>query len=122
MSVHEVACEQCEYKSTLKALLKRHIETTHQRNIFSCDQCTHKALNSPDLKLHMDKHHQKKTKRLSCEVCEQKFNKIEIYEKHMMKVRGGRQENLITNSDQNLIQTTIPFQRKLRSLRRQSAL
>ena len=33
----------------------------------------------------------------------------------MKKAHGERPENLNTESDQNLLQTTIPFQRKLRS-------
>ena len=75
----------------------------------------------------MDKHHKnkntlskttQKSKRLSCTFCEQKFNKKETYEKHMMKAHGERPENLNLNTDQNLIQTTIPFQRKLRSFKK----
>ena len=35
-SAHEFACEHI---SPSKTLIKRHIETAHQINIFSCDQC-----------------------------------------------------------------------------------
>ena len=103
------------------------METSHQSNKFPCDQCTYIAQNNPDLKLHVDKQHMnnkdlpprtQKTKRISCNICEQKFNKKETYEKHMKKVHGGTQENMNIISDQNLVQTTIPFQRKLRSYKK----
>ena len=106
------------------------METAHQMNISSCDQCNYITQNNTDLKQHIDKHHKQilegdnkilpkstqKTKRLSCNFCEQKCNKKETYEKHMMKAHGERPENLNTESDQNLIQTTLPFQKKTAKL------
>ena len=56
-------------------------------------------------------HQEHRKKRISCNICEQKFNKKETYEKHMKKVHGGKQENMKIISDQNLVQTTIPFLR-----------
>jgi len=91
-SEHEKSCkeiqkypgDQCEYKATPKTNLIQHIASSHQ-----------------------DKEKQKSkyiAKRINCEQCERKFNKMETYEKH---------KSLEHKSSNNI--SKIAFQKKIRS-------
>ena len=109
-SAHEFACEQCDYKATSKTLLKTHTDRDHE---FTCEKCDYKSSTKIQLKSHSDTAH--KNKRIACDYCERKFNKKETYEKHMKQDHAGRQNYMNNENSQNLIQTTLPFQRILRS-------
>ena len=88
----------------------------HVRNVtdsnyeFTCEKCDYKSSTKIQLKSHSDTAH--KNKRIFCDYCERRFNKIETYEKHMKQDHAGRQKYM---NNENLIQTTLPFQRILRS-------
>ena len=51
--------DQCKYQSPVKAHLKRHKESVHEKNV-SCDICGHKAANEKFLASHKFKNHQPK--------------------------------------------------------------
>ena len=51
-------CNQCDYKSALKANLKRHIETKHEDiKKFACNFCEYRCFLKTDLQRHMKKKH-----------------------------------------------------------------
>ena len=50
---------QCQYQTPVKANLKRHKESVHERNAV-CDQCGHKAASEKSLATHKHRNHQPK--------------------------------------------------------------
>ena len=58
--VTEFLCDQCDYKSPSKTLLKRHVQTTHEAMKFNCDQCDYNTTTKHNLILHTKENHQNK--------------------------------------------------------------
>ena len=107
--VSEFSCKQCDYKSTSKTFMNKHITTNHNeeeteiekidtvisnsnsfniRKCFSCDNCEYKTTNENVLKMHINTNHKnevniRKSKRLHCNMCDKKFNKLDTFNKHM---------------------------------------
>ena len=51
------SCDQCDYKSKWKAVIKRHIESVHGDVFHSCDQCDYKSKWKVVIKRHIDSVH-----------------------------------------------------------------
>ena len=106
-------CNQCEYKATTKEDLSEHKASHQEEIIHQCNQCEYKASTKNKLKEHIENIHgaikkqnpiKKYTaKRLKCDKCERKFNKVETFEKHL---------NMDHKEDN---QSKLNFQIKLRS-------
>ena len=47
-------CDQCNYKTTNKGHLNRHIDSVHGNVRYSCDKCDYKAKRKGHLKRHID--------------------------------------------------------------------
>ena len=62
---NEFTCEKCEFKSASEALLRRHDKSHHKET---------KATSSKKVYT---------SKRLKCNMCAKKFNKLETFDKHM---------------------------------------
>ena len=98
-SENDIACDQCDYKTTSKTLLNRHIENIHAevkkqetleiRQRFNCDKCDFKTTSKTALTNHMSTKHENKEKKISkrkvCVICLKRFNKISTYNEHMNK-------------------------------------
>ena len=55
-SVHEgtkYSCVQCDYQATQKENLKRHIQSVHERTKYPCTQCDYQATQKGSLKIHI---------------------------------------------------------------------
>ena len=100
-------CEQCDYTSSSKTLLKRHTDHNHNYTIetptrnmrkrFNCEKCDFNSTQEYDLTKHKNTTHVHRknilkekvnksgniTKRIHCSYCDKKFNKKETFEKHM---------------------------------------
>ena len=62
-------------KCTAKNLVKRHIESVHEKIKYSCNQCEYKAAGKESLKAHIDSHMievHKKVKH-ACNLCGKEF-------------------------------------------------
>ena len=51
------SCDQCDYKTTWKGSLKRHIDAIHGDVRYTCNQCDYKATQKGNLKRHIDSVH-----------------------------------------------------------------
>ena len=81
-------CEECDFKSGSMTLMQRH------KNV---DHCTKKSVPT------------RKSKRLNCNYCENKFNKNETLQKHMEKfhkeklgkenIRSRKEDMKVTNQN-----------------------
>ena len=63
-SIHDkiiYSCNQCEYKTNLKVNFKTHIESVHARSTYSCNQCEYKAALEESLKTHIESVHENET-------------------------------------------------------------
>ena len=95
-------CEQCEFKTTSKALLNKHKEAVHKSSLEQhtqemrkrqkCEQCDFKTTSPAVLKRHTDSHHEarniKQSGRKVCTLCNKRFNKESTYMCHMKKVHN----------------------------------
>ena len=108
-------CEQCDYSSSSKTLLKRHMSHNHNHNYtliettavnirkrFNCEKCNFTSTKEHDVTNHINTIHvQSKnilkekvnksgtsSKRIHCMYCDKKFNKKETFEKHMTTFHG----------------------------------
>ena len=55
--VTEFLCDQCDYMSPSKTLMKRHMRSVHRNNEFQCDQCTYKSTTKTMLMTHIKSAH-----------------------------------------------------------------
>ena len=58
MKVKKISCPHCEYKSTEKGSLQRHIKSVHEGKKFPCPQCEYKATVKGDLQRHIKSVHE----------------------------------------------------------------
>ena len=70
-----ITCEECNFKSTLECVMKRHIELKHKRH----------SNNTGTVKTN---------KRRTCNICGKKFNKENTFKTHMEKMHAGTSNNL----------------------------
>ena len=80
---HEETCKQCDFRTTSKDMLKRHTETVH----YKCNKCDFQATNTDSLMKHKKSYHEGSRikmgpKRMHCALCEKKFNKVETFKQH----------------------------------------
>ena len=106
-------CNQCDYKASTKDNISEHTNSHHEETKHHCNQCEYKATTNTNLKGHIEAIHgaikkhtparKHTSKRLKCEICQRRFNKVETLERHK-------------NSDHKLdTQSKLTFQIKLRS-------
>ena len=68
-------CESCDYSSSLKDNMKKHIESIHKRNKpFQCEFCKQNFEGKGDMKQHITSIHVGK-KSFICEFCEKSYYK-----------------------------------------------
>jgi len=80
-SSHEVfECRKCDYKSSSKKSLKKHVKTQHPARI-QCDFCDENFETNFDLETHVEDEHQAK-KNFKCEVCNKDFFLQWRFDKH----------------------------------------
>ena len=51
-------CDQCDFKSTLKGTLVRHLKSKHEDVKYPCDQCDYKATQKAYLQTHLKSKHE----------------------------------------------------------------
>jgi len=51
------SCEKCEYTSTCKGNLKKHVDSMHNGKIYPCSKCQYKAKNKSNLNKHVKTQH-----------------------------------------------------------------
>ena len=127
-NVKQFNCEDCNYKSSSITLLKNHIRIHHNketslkdndqdilempkakiRQRFACKTCSFKTTNDETLKTHVESNHlpvenqnkkeKSNSKRIHCQFCEKKFNKMETFDKHMKAYHKKNQQPVIPSS------------------------
>jgi uncharacterized Zn-finger protein len=93
-SVHEKAktfkCVICDYSCSLKANLKRHIESVHEeRRTFKCDICDCRYSQKFDLKRHVQSVHEER-KHFKCDICESRYSEKGDLRRHVQSVHEER--------------------------------
>ena len=78
-------CDQCNYKTTQKGHLKRHIQSIHEGVKFPCDQCKYKATFKGNLLLHKRAIHEsiKYFNKYPCDQCDYKTTRKQQLLKHI---------------------------------------
>ncbi len=81
------SCSDCDYKSTEKGNLKRHVRYRHtEREKQACSICQKRVLN---LDLHLKRKHSGKAETISCRMCDKILDK-EHLKRHLEAVHYGR--------------------------------
>ena len=66
-------CTLCEFENNRKAVLERHLKSTHNKELrFACSMCIKKSFYRQDIRKHIDKHHNNSLARilvLGCTQC-----------------------------------------------------
>ena len=68
--VRENRCDECDFKSISKTLLKRHQKSCHKEVQYACDQCDYKATTKGSLAEHKQTYH--KEVQYACDQCDYK--------------------------------------------------
>ena len=97
-------CTKCEYKTKTKQDLKKHMDELHSQNEYQCTQSDNKFTTKQHLKTHIESQYIKNVnngknilakksnkatyilKRIKCEKCDKKFNKMETFQTHLLKI------------------------------------
>ena len=92
--IHEKAktfkCVICDYSCSLKANLKRHIESVHEeRRTFKCDICDCRYSQKFDLKRHVQSVHEER-KPFKCDICESRYSEKGDLRRHVQSVHEER--------------------------------
>ena len=112
-------CEQCDYVSVSPTLLKEHTQSVHKKN---CDRDDKQVVESASQTQHTESKRAYKSKRIKCDHCNKKFNKSEIFIKHLKEAHQEISTKLETKSKS--IETTLQkmtFQRQLRSYKKSAS-
>ena len=115
-SVHKDKSEECG-KENEQPILKSQLQSTQEDIQFKCDKCDYMSTSKTSLKRHVQSIHKapRESKRIECKECDKKFNKAETFNKHMKTVH--RIEGKSTTSvNSNKGTSEMTFQRNLRSL------
>ena len=89
-----MSCDQCEFTSSSKTLLTKHIHDNHQkenkqemRKRLKCEKCDYKTTSKESLTKHTETCHEIKektnSKRKICNICGKRFNKTTTFNTHM---------------------------------------
>ena len=92
LKVRDIACEQCDYKTSLRQHLKNHIKAAH--NIcsdFVCKYCDYKTNHKFDLQQHEKAVHVK-IKDNKCKLCDFTTSYPQVLKRHMRKRHVGNAE------------------------------
>ena len=78
-------CEQCNYKSTRKSILKSHVKQKHESSFeyFKCDHCEYKAVRKDYLIKHKKSLHDKE--KYPCDQCEYQATRMSYLQQHLLK-------------------------------------
>ena len=90
LEINAFSCEQCDFKTSRKVALKRHVQSIHERkgNV-QCEQCGYKPAQKVNLRRHVEAVHGK-IKRFSCKYCRRKaFSRKEHLKQHVKVVHRG---------------------------------
>ena len=122
---NEFNCTLCESSFVIKHKLRQHMETVHEKKVFTCLHCkanlpSFNALNDHNKKFHegirlakcpkcigtyitveaLEKHiqlvHEKETTSYKCSVCKEEFPSIRDVMQHSKEVHEGAKPNLCT--------------------------
>ena len=78
--VHKSAsCSFCKDRFSSGALLEKHMFDIHKDSLLCCEECTFYTSHKRTLRSHLKLFHYK------CDVCKEKFNYLELIEKHQMQ-------------------------------------
>ena len=77
----ELNCTQCNYKSTTKRCLKKHIESFHESVRFQCYLCDYKARRKDCLQQHIQCIHE--NKKYECSQCDYKATNKSNLQRHI---------------------------------------
>ena len=77
-------CQQCEFETTQKGNLQRHIKSVHDGQKFPCPQCEYKATQKGDLKKHNKSVHA--GRKFPCPKCEYKATQKRSLQTHLKSV------------------------------------
>ena len=77
-----VTCTKCDKQYSSKLVLRRHIETIHNKKLFSCDKCPVQLKSYTNFKVHQ-KRHTVNEKSYSCEECGKSLIRKSSLKRHM---------------------------------------
>ena len=106
---NEKEISHIEDKTSTRDQIENETETKIRKR-FTCEVCTFKSTNENSLKMHINTNHaqenkirasktdnKRKSTRIQCEMCDNKFNKKETFEKHMKIVHQKPRRNETEN-------------------------
>ena len=79
-------CLQCEYKTTKKLYLQRHITSVHEGQKFPCKLCGSTFTQKGNLQKHIKSVHE--GQHFECHICEYKSSQKVNLQKHIKSVHG----------------------------------
>ena len=102
-SVHKDKGEECG-KENEQSIVKNQLQSTQEEIQFKCDKCDYMSTSKTSLKRHVQTIHMapRETKRIKCKECDKKFNKTETFNRHMESVHsleGKSTTSLKSNKD-----------------------
>ena len=105
----DMSCDHCEFQTSSKTLLTKHIDENHQEQItqptqemrirLQCDKCDYKTTSKDILTRHIKSIHEGKEKSVSkrkvCTICGKRFNKNSTFNTQMKNVHKEEELSLI---------------------------
>lgn len=82
-----ISCEQCDYMTTNKKNLNKHIVSNHEGICFPCEQCNYKGTTKQNLKSHFEAQHE--GIRYPCDQCKYQATLKANLKTHMASQHGG---------------------------------
>ena len=82
-------CYICDYSCSLKASLKRHVDSVHgNKKPFKCEMCDYSCSQKPTMKRHVESVHEKK-KPFKCDICAYSYPLRANLKRHVDSVHGN---------------------------------
>lgn len=79
-------CAQCNYRTTYKSVLKKHVSFAHEKNFTNkCDSCSFATYYKCKLREHVRTVHEK-IKKYTCQQCNSKFSRSDNLKQHVESV------------------------------------
>ena len=81
-------CDQCVYKATSRHSLERHIQSLHEHIKYPCNQCKFKASHQGNLRIHIKEIHE--GVKYPCNYCDLKLSQISALKKHVKNIHENQ--------------------------------
>ncbi len=90
----QIMCDKCEFRTTHKRYLNRHVQTMHvKEKLTKCDHCDKTFLYNSDLEAHIQSAHRDVDFSHYCIKCGKGFFHSSTFEKHMIRCKADKIPN-----------------------------